>query len=62
MWLKKYRLNRGISYLRINPKNSPVWNDLLKVRQLYTKGRIMLLGNSQNIDFWEDPWCGIVHL
>jgi hypothetical protein len=41
-------------------KNSPVWNDLLKVRQLYTKGRIKLLGNGQAIDFWEDPWCGIV--
>jgi hypothetical protein len=32
------------------------------VKQLYLKGRVMLVGNWQMIDFWEDPLCGVVLL
>lgn len=35
---------------------------MLKVRHLYTSGRIMLLGNDKTINFWEDHWCGIIPL
>jgi hypothetical protein len=59
---KKYKIDRGIAQLRQNPRNSLVWNDLLKVKQLYLKGRIMIVGNGHNTDFWEDPWCGMVPL
>jgi hypothetical protein len=57
---KKYKIDKGIAQLRQNPKNSSVWNDLLKVKQLYLKGRIVIVGNGSNTDFWEYPWCGMV--
>jgi hypothetical protein len=59
---KKYKIDRGIAQLRQKPRNSSVWNDLLKVKQLYLKERIMIVGNGSNTDFWEDPWCGMVTL
>jgi hypothetical protein len=59
---KKYKIVRGISKLQRNPRNLSVWNDLLKVKQLYLKGRVMLVGDGKRIDFWEDPWCGVVAL
>jgi hypothetical protein len=34
----------------------------LKVKQLYLKGRVMLVADGKRIDFWEDPWCGVVAL
>jgi hypothetical protein len=51
-----------ISLLAKNPKNSPVWNDLLKVRHVYLKGRSMKVGNGKNTSFWHDRWCGLVSL
>jgi hypothetical protein len=59
---KKYKIVKGISELHRKPRNSSVWNDLLKVKQLYLKGRIMIVGNGKRVDFWEDPWCGMVAL
>jgi hypothetical protein len=59
---KKYRIFKGISGLQRKPRNSSAWNDLIKVKQLYLKGRIMILGNGKRIDFWEDAWCGMVTL
>jgi mannosylglycoprotein endo-beta-mannosidase len=59
---KKYKIFQGISGLQRKPRNSSAWNDLLKVKQLYVKGRIMILGNGKRIDFWEDAWCGMVAL
>jgi hypothetical protein len=45
-----------------NPKNSPLWNDLLKVRNIYLKGRSMVVGNGRSTSFWCDRWCGLVSL
>ena len=42
--------------------NSPVWNDLLKVKRLYQQGRVMVVGDGKATDFWEDAWCGTVSL
>jgi hypothetical protein len=39
-----------------------VWNDLLKVKELYLAGRQFIVGNGSKIDFWRDPWCGSVTL
>jgi hypothetical protein len=39
-----------------------VWNDLLKVKELYLAGRQFIVGNGSEIDFWRDPWCGSVTL
>jgi hypothetical protein len=32
---KEIQNQRGIAHLRHNPTNSPVWNDLIKVKDLY---------------------------
>jgi hypothetical protein len=34
--------------LRYNPSNSPVWNDLIKVKDLYVEGRIVEIGNGED--------------
>uniref|UniRef100_A0A0A8XWS4 Uncharacterized protein n=1 Tax=Arundo donax TaxID=35708 RepID=A0A0A8XWS4_ARUDO len=54
---KKYVGNKCISQIKHKATDSPVWSDLLKVRKLYLRGRVMLLGNGTNIDFWNDIWC-----
>jgi hypothetical protein len=59
---KKYRVKGGIASLREKPTNSPVWNDLIKVKNMYLAGRIMKVGNGADTDFWEDPWCGNIAL
>jgi hypothetical protein len=51
-----------VCVLTKNPKNSPVWNDLLKVRHIYLKGRSMMVGNGKSTSFWHDKWCGLVSL
>jgi hypothetical protein len=55
---KKYKKKGMISLLAKNLKNSPVWNDLLKVRHVYLKGRSMKVGNGKNTSFWHNRWCG----
>lgn len=59
---KKY-LKKGIIFqLKKSNKNSPVWNDLLKVRHIYLKDRSMMVGNGKMTSFWHDKWCGLVSL
>lgn len=38
--------------------DSPVWADLLKVRDLYVQGRSFIIGNGKSILFWKDRWLG----
>jgi hypothetical protein len=40
--------------------DSPVWTDLLKVKNIYLKGREVILKNGKRILFWTDKWrpCG----
>jgi len=45
---KKYIKMIPIAQLKRKPTNSPVWNDLLKVRDLYRKGRVMRIGNGMS--------------
>ena len=37
----------GISKLKKSNNNSPMWSDLLKVKHIYLRGRIMLAGNGK---------------
>jgi len=59
---KKYLKNNWISHITQKPSNSPVWNDLIKIKHIYVKGRVMRLGNGKSIDFWHDTWCGSLPL
>jgi len=45
---KKYIKMIPIAQLKRKPTNSPVWNNLLKVRDLYRKGRVMRIGNGMS--------------
>ena len=58
----KYVKDKCIAQLSSKPTNSPVWNDLLKVKDLYLSRRIKCVGNGRDTDFWNDPWCGIISL
>jgi hypothetical protein len=46
---KKYKITKGITSLRQNGKESPVWKDLLKVKHLYLKGRIIAVGMARTL-------------
>lgn len=59
---KKYLKKGGITHLKKSNKNSPMWNDLLKIRHIYLKGRSMISGNGRFTSFWHDRWCGQVSL
>jgi len=59
---EKYVKQNTIAQLKTKPKNSPVWNDLLKVRDWYLKGRVTIIGNGKKIDFWSDSWCDNIPL
>jgi hypothetical protein len=59
---QKYVKNSTIAQLRRNPSNSPVWNDLLKVKDLYMNGRVMMVGRGDTTDFCHDAWCGSLPL
>jgi hypothetical protein len=39
-----------------------VWNDLLKVKELYLAGRYIKVGDGSDTDFWRDSWCGSITL
>jgi hypothetical protein len=52
---KKYKVRGGIVNLRNKPSNSPVWNDLIKIKGVYLAGRIMKIGDGRDNDFWRDP-------
>jgi len=59
---KKYiKQSTTICMLKTKPSNFPVWNDLLKVKDLYLRGRIMIVGDGKMTDFWRDAWRGLVH-
>jgi hypothetical protein len=59
---QKYLKNKWVTQLTQKPSNSPVWNDLVKIKHIYIKGRVMRLGNGKSIDFWNDTWCGPLRL
>jgi hypothetical protein len=54
----KYGINKSLHHIRMKSDDSPVWKDLLKVKHLYLKGRMMTVGNGNSTDFWNDAWCG----
>jgi hypothetical protein len=35
-----------------------VWNNLIKIKELYLAGSKIVVGNGRDTYFWRDPWCG----
>ncbi|PNT75212.1 hypothetical protein BRADI_1g28723v3 [Brachypodium distachyon] len=57
---KKYLKGQDIFNIQHKPNDSPCWADLLKVRDLYVKGRCVVIGDGKSTDLWGDAWCGQV--
>ena len=47
---EKYLKNTCVTMLKEKPFNSPVWNDLLKVKDIYTKNRKIIVGKGDRTD------------
>jgi len=53
---KKYVKNGCLHSLKKKPTNSPVWNQLLCIKDIYIAGRKMLVGHGDSTSFWKDSW------
>ena len=53
---KKYIKNTCLALLKKKPTNSPMWNQLLSVKDIYTSGRKMIVGKGDQTSFWKDIW------
>jgi hypothetical protein len=54
----KYGINKSLHHIRMKNNDSLVWKDLLKVKHLYLRGRVMVVENGNSTDFGNDAWCG----
>jgi len=52
----KYLRNDIISTVKHRLDDSPIWASLLKIRQVYLRGRQVQTKNGKNTLFWEDCW------
>ena len=52
----KYLHNKTIFSVTHKNTNSPVWSDLLKVKDLYLHGRSIKICNGEKTRFWSDAW------
>lgn len=52
----KYMQNRSIHEVAHRLNDSPMWNDLLKVKDVYLYGRGIKIGCGNLTRFWIDPW------
>jgi hypothetical protein len=53
---KKYVRQPPICVIKGKMSDSPLWKDLLKIRQIYLKGREYKVNNGKSISFWLDRW------
>jgi hypothetical protein len=54
----KYLQNATIGTVSHKMGDSPVWPDLLKVKSIYLRGRLITTKNGKNTLFWKDIWIG----
>ena len=54
---KKYKIDGGIYQLHSTVNYSPCWADPIKIKDLYLKGKKMMVGNGKQTDFWGHKWC-----
>jgi len=52
----KYLHNKSIVSVTHKQTDSPIWYDLLKVRDIYLQGRGIRFKNGGKTRFWCDPW------
>jgi hypothetical protein len=55
---KKYLGDSGIYFAKHRSGDSPMWSELLRIRDIYLCGRRMAIGNGCRNNFWGDAWCG----
>jgi hypothetical protein len=55
---KKYLRDTGVFYSKSRPGDSPLWEDMQKLRDIYLSVRRMQVGNGKLTSFWCDAWCG----
>jgi hypothetical protein len=53
---KKYIKQPPICLIQEKMTDSPLWNDLLKIRQIYFKVREYKINNGKSVSFWLDNW------
>jgi hypothetical protein len=54
----KYVKSFSICDIPLRMQDSPLWKDLMKVRDIYLRGRGFKLNNGRHISFWKDVWLG----
>jgi hypothetical protein len=52
----KYLKNKGVSTVNHRLDDSPMWSDLIKVRNLYLRGRVIKVRDGKQTLFWKDIW------
>ena len=52
----KYLHNDTVGSVKHRMDDSPIWRDLLKIKHIYLKGRIMKVKNGKCTSFWTDTW------
>jgi hypothetical protein len=52
----KYLRNSSIIEVQHKVSDSPMWSDLLKVKDIYLQGRGISVKNGELTRFWQDPW------
>lgn len=52
----KYIKNASICNVKHKQTDSPIWSDLLKIRDIYLQGRKMCVRNGKKTLFWKDRW------
>jgi len=48
--------NKSIHDVKHRLNDSPIWHDLLKVKDIYLQGRGITINNGEKTRFWLDPW------
>ena len=54
--MKKYLHEKNIHYVSHNVGDSPVWHDLVKIKQFYMRGRQVAFKYVDKTRFQEDCW------
>jgi hypothetical protein len=49
----KYGINKSLHHIRMKNDESPILKDLLKVKHLYLKNRVMVVGDGNSTRFLE---------